>query len=295
MAETKTAGEIYETIAEEGRTNLSRASLGLAFSGLGAGLNISFGALAMFSVASMSGGVGLAAIAIYPLGFLMVVLGRSQLFTETTVTPVAVVLTDWRRNPRCLINMLRLWIVVLASNLLGALISAAAISYTRVLDDRAFEFLLEEVAHKMEPNFIGTTLYAVYGGWVVALMAWLVAASRDTIGKAFVIWATAIVIPAGALPHSIAGSAEVLIGVLTEGVLWRDYATGFLIPSVLGNVIGGVFFVSLLNYAQIVGSRKRTRLSRLSDAAESGREEPSTGQPDQRRREPPEDEERKSA
>lgn len=268
MAETKTAGEIYETVAEDGRANLSRASLGLAFSGLGAGLNISFGALAMFSVASITDGVGLAAIAIYPLGFLMVVLGRSQLFTETTVTPVAVVLTDWRRSPRCLVNMLRLWAVVLASNLLGALISAAAISYTRVLDERAFGFLLEEVAQKMEPNFVGTTLYAVYGGWVVALMAWLVAASRDTIGKAFVIWATAIVIPAGSLPHSIAGSAEVLIGVMADKVLWTDYVTGFLIPAVLGNVIGGVFFVSLLNYAQIIGSSKTTRLSHFSSAEE---------------------------
>lgn len=269
MADTKTAGEIYDTVAEEGRMNLSRASLGLAFSGLGAGLNISFGALAMFSVANLTGGVGLAAIAVYPLGFLMVVLGRSQLFTETTVTPVAVVLTDWKRNPRRLVNMLRLWGVVLVSNLVGAMISAAAISYTRVLDAQAFEFLLEEVAHKMEPNFLGTTLYAVYGGWVVALMAWLVAASRDTIGKAFVIWATAIVIPAGALPHSIAGSAEVLIGVLESEVLWRDYATGFLIPAVLGNVIGGVFFVSLLNYAQVAGSSKKTRLSHISNTEEN--------------------------
>lgn len=270
MAETKSAGEIYETVTEEGRANLSRASLGLAFSGLGAGLNISFGALAMFSVANLTGGVGITAIAVYPLGFLMVVLGRSQLFTETTVAPVAVVLADGRRRPRCLLNTLRLWVVVLASNLMGALISAAAISYTRVLDERAFRFLLEEVAHKMEPNFIGTTLYAVYGGWVVALMAWLVAASRDTIGKAFVIWATAIVIPAGSLPHSIAGSAEVLIGVLAGQVLWVDYLIGFLIPAALGNIIGGVFFVSLLNYAQIVGSEKRTRFSRLSSSDEEG-------------------------
>jgi formate/nitrite transporter FocA (FNT family) len=295
MAETKTAGEIYDTVAEEGRANLSRASLGLAFSGLGAGLNISFGALAMFSVADLTGEVGLAAIAVYPLGFLMVVLGRTQLFTETTVTPVAVVLTDWRRNPRCVVNMMRLWAVVLVSNLLGALISAAAISYTRVLDERAFVFLLEEVAQKMEPNFVGTTLYAVYGDWVVALMAWLVAASRDTIGKAFVIWATAIVIPAGSLPHSIAGSAEVLIGVLENEVLWKDYATGFLIPAVLGSVIGGVFFVSLLNYAQIIGSSKTIRLSHSSNTNDSAEESSPEEKPNRKRTECLEHDERKTA
>lgn len=268
MAETKTAREIYETVEEDGRANLSRATLGLAFSGLSAGLNISFGALAMCSVAGMTGGVGFAAIAVYPLSFLMVVLGRAQLYTETTVTPVTVVLSDWRRKPRCLVNTLRLWLVVLASNLLGALLAAAAISYTRVLDAGAFELLLHEVVVKMDNDAVSTTLYAVYGGWVVALMAWLVTASRDTIGKAFVIWATAIVIPVGSLPHSVAGSAEVLIGVLSGKVLWTNYLTGFLAPAVLGNAIGGVFFVALLNYAQIIGSSKKTALAHLSEDRE---------------------------
>ena len=268
---------------EEGKENLSRASLGLAFSGLSAGLNISFGALAMFSVAGKTGGVGLAAIAVYPLGFLMVVLGRTQLFTETTVPPVTVVLTGWKRKPRCILNMLRLWCVVLASNLLGALVAAAAISYTRVLDAGAFELLLHEVVGKMDNGAVSTALYAVYGGWVVALMAWLVAASRDTIGKAFVIWATAIVIPAGGLPHSIAGSAEVLIGVLSGKVLWTDYLTGFLIPAVLGNAVGGVFFVTLLNYAQIIGSSKKTRLSRLTSTEENMEGPPNASGPNQQR------------
>lgn len=295
MADTKTVKEIYESVEEEGRENLSRASLGLAFSGLSAGLNISFGALAMFSIAGITGGVGLAAIAVYPLGFLMVVLGRTQLFTETTVTPVTVVLSDWKRKPRCILNMLRLWLVVLASNLLGALLAAAAISYTRVLDAGAFELLLHEVAGKMEDGFVSTTLYAVYGGWVVALMAWLVAASRDTIGKAFVIWATAIVIPAGGLPHSVAGSSEVLIGVLAGKVLWADYVTGFLIPAVVGNTIGGVFFVTLLNYAQIIGSRRRTRLSHLTSAEEDVEEPTTDDEPNQQRNEYIKHDERKSA
>lgn len=283
VAETKTAEEIYETVEEEGKQNLSRASLGLAFSGLSAGLNISFGALVMFSVAGMTGGVGLAAIAVYPLGFLVVVLGKAQLFTETTLSPVTVVLADWKHKPRCILNMLRLWAVVLSSNLLGALVAAAAISYTRVLDAGAFELLLHEVVGKMDDNALSTTLYAVYGGWVVALMAWLVAAARDTIGKAFVIWATAVVIPAGGLPHSIAGSAEVLVGVLAGKVLWTDYLTSFLLPTVLGNAVGGVFFVTLLNYAQIIGSNKKTRLSRLSSTDESTRKRNACPEHDERK------------
>ena len=259
MPDSKTARRIYYDIIEDGRMNLGRASLGLAFSGFAAGLNISFGAMAMFSVAATTGGVGLTAMAIYPLGFLIVVLGRAQLFTETTVIPVTVVLQE-KQKRKYLFNLLRLWGVVLSANILGALVAAAALSLTQVLDSRAFALLLGEVEHKMESGFIEIALFAVYGGWVVALMAWLVAAAQDTIGRAFVIWVTAILIPAGALPHSVAGSAEVLVGVFAGKVLVVEYFWEFLIPVVLGNTIGGVFLVSILNYGQVVGSDKETPL-----------------------------------
>jgi formate/nitrite transporter FocA (FNT family) len=260
MPDSKTARKIYYDITEDGRMNLDRASLGLAFSGFVAGLNISFGAMAMFSVAATTGGVGLTAMAIYPLGFLIVVLGRAQLFTETTVIPVTVVLQEKKQKRKYLFNLLRLWGVVLSANILGALVAAAALSFTQVLDSRAFALLLGEVKHKMESGFIEIALFAVYGGWVVALMAWLVAAAQDTIGRAFVIWVTAILIPAGALPHSVAGSAEVLVGVFAGKVLVVEYFWEFLIPVVLGNTIGGVFLVSILNYGQVVGSDKETPL-----------------------------------
>lgn len=220
----------------------------------------------MFSVAAFTGGqVGLAAIAVYPLGFLIVVLGRSQLFTESTVTPVTVVLEDWRSARRRALNLLRLWTVVLGANLLGALIAAAAIAYTRVLDARAFDLLLEEVELKLQSGFVEMTLFAVYGGWIVALMAWLAAASQGTIGRAFVIWITAVLIPAGALPHSVAGSSEVLVGVLAGGVSWGEYLGGFLVPAVLGNSIGGVCLVTLLNYGQVKGSKKKTHFAEYFD------------------------------
>lgn len=192
IVEPKRAPEIYDTVVAEGRKDLDRASLGLAFSGFAAGLNLSLGVLAMFSVAAFTGGeVGLAAIAVYPLGFLVVVLGRSQLFTENTVTPVAVVLEDWRSAPIRTLDLLRLWAVVLGANIAGALVAASAIAYTRVLDEPAFGLLIEEVQHKMESGFVEMTLFAVYGGWIVALMAWLGTAAWGTIGRAFVIWITA--------------------------------------------------------------------------------------------------------
>jgi formate/nitrite transporter FocA (FNT family) len=121
----KTAGEILETVVEDGREELGRASAGLAFSGLAAGLNISFGATALAVVGAATGSIGLLAMLFYPIGFLIVILGRSQLFTENTITPVTVVLTQLSNIP----NMLRLWIVVFAFNVLGAIIFAATVGY----------------------------------------------------------------------------------------------------------------------------------------------------------------------
>ena len=133
MAETKNAGEILEAVVENGREELARASLGLTFSGFAAGLNISFSAVALAVVGAMTGGVGLAAILAYPLGFLIVILGRAQLFTENTVTPVAVALTDARSIP----NMLRLWVVVFVANVLGAVVFSAVIVYGHILEPAA--------------------------------------------------------------------------------------------------------------------------------------------------------------
>ena len=261
MPDSKTARKIYYDITEDGRMNLDRASLGLAFSGFAAGLNISFGAMAMFSVAGNTGGVGLTAMAIYPLGFLIVVLGRAQLFTETTVIPVTVVPPGEETEAEVPAQP----DAALGRGPLGQHRGRVGRRRGPVLHagsglPRFRPAPRGSRAQNGEAGFVEIALFAVYGGWVVALMAWLVAASQDTIGRAFVIWVTAILIPAGALPHSVAGSAEVLVGVFAGKVLVTEYLWGFLIPVVLGNTLGGVFLVSLLNYGQVVGSDKETPL-----------------------------------
>jgi formate/nitrite transporter FocA (FNT family) len=263
LATSKTAGEILEAVVEDGQQELERASAGLAFSGFAAGLNISFSAIALAVVGAMTGGVGLAAYAVYPVGFLIVVLGRAQLFTENTVTPVVVVLSRSNRLP----GMLRLWGVVLLFNILGTLAFAATVYYAGVLDRAAMEVLLEEVQKKVDYSFFTTMVKGVFGGWLVALIAWMVAASRDTISQAFFIYVLAFMIPAAGLTHSVAGSSEFLIGVFEGTASWSTYFGGFLVPTTLGNILGGVFLVTLLNYGQVIGSRKRPMLRKRKDGS----------------------------
>lgn len=253
MAAQKSAGEILEAVVEDGQEELGRASTGLAFSGLAAGLNISFGTVALGVVGAATGGsVGLVAALFYPIGFLIVIMGRSQLFTENTITPVTVVLTRFGSFP----NMLRLWAVVFIFNLLGATAFAAAVVYGDVLRPTAFQVLFDEVSTKLEYGFWGATFRGILGGWLVALMPWLVAASKDTISQVFFVYVLAFLIPIGGLTHCIAGSSDVLISVFAGEATFSEYLGLFLLPTTLGNTIGGLLLVTLLNYGQVAGSRK---------------------------------------
>ena len=264
MGASKTAEEILEAVVEDGREELGRASAGLALSGFAAGLIISFSAVALAVVGSASGGVGLAAMLAYPVGFLLVTLGRAQLYTANTVTPVTVVLS----RGSGMANLLRLWAVVFAANLVGTALFAATVVDGHLLEPGAMEVLLGEVAHKLGYGFGAVFMKGVFGGWLVALVVWMVAASKDTISQVFFVYVLVFLIPAAGFTHCVAGSAEVLMSVFSGETGFGRYLGGFLVPTTLGNTVGGVLLVTLLNYGQVVGSGKTTPLSAYTDDAQ---------------------------
>ena len=142
-------------------------------------------------------------------------------------------------------------------NIFGAIAFAFAVTYGEILAGSGLDLLLEEVAKKMENGFWLMTLKAVFGGWLVALVAWLIAASQDTISQIFVIWLLVFAIPLGGLVHCIAGATEVLISVFVGETSWVEFLFRFLVPATLGNTIGGLVLVTLLNYGQVMGSKVR--------------------------------------
>ena len=150
------------------------------------------------------------------------------------------------------------------------------IVYGHILDPEALEVLFTEVAHKAHYGFGAVFLKAIFGGWLVALIAWLVAASRDTISQIFFIFSLAFLIPAAGLTHCIAGSSEFLISVFSGKESWAEYLGGFLLPTTLGNIVGGVVLVSLLNYGQVIGSKKKTSLSKVTDRGQMGSDRANT-------------------
>jgi formate/nitrite transporter FocA (FNT family) len=90
----------------------------------------------------------------------------------------------------------------------------------------------------------------VVGGWLIALVAWIVTASHWTIGQVVMVWLLTFVVGAGHFAHCIATSGEILSAVLAHAVTPGAYLH-WLVPSTLGNIVGGVVIVSLLNYGQV--------------------------------------------
>jgi formate-nitrite transporter family protein len=248
------AAEIHENVRATADEEMRRPARDLAWSSLAAGLTIGFSFLAP-AYLTLWVPDKLAPIAIaagYPLGFIFVVQARNQLFTENTLEPVVPFLQ--RRDRATLILLFRIWAIVLMGNLVGALVFAMLAARTPLLD-APMQMALRHVATEGTSGGFGMVVYrAIFGGWLVALMAWLVSSTRATGAQILYIWITTAPIAAFGFRHSIAGAVESFYLALTGTATWPAMLGGFLVPAVIGNVIGGVVLVAMLNHGQVASS-----------------------------------------
>jgi formate/nitrite transporter FocA (FNT family) len=246
---------VHEAIRAEGEEELRRPLRALFWSGLAAGLSMGF---SLVAEGLLRAGLPdapwrhLVAKLGYSVGFLIVVLGRQQLFTENTLTPVLPLLH--RRTLALLGKVLRLWGVVLLANVLGAFAFALAIGRSELFEphvQRAFT----EIGHEsLRGDFGLTFLRAVFAGWLIALMVWLLPYAESA--RVWVIVILTYVVGVGGFSHIIAGSVETLFLVVTGATGWGGFAGRFFLPTLLGNVVGGVALVAALNHAQVVAGRE---------------------------------------
>jgi formate/nitrite transporter FocA (FNT family) len=256
MSSRPNASEIYRAAVRTGEQELRRSSFGLAVSGLSAGLGMGLtglGSAVILDAVGQHPGSHVIASLLYPLGFIVVIVGRAQLYTENTLFPVIVVL-DQRRH---LLNTLRLWMVVFVANVAGALLFAALIVRTGAAPPALIAALARLGTQAVSGGFGHLFWAAVAGGWIIALMAWLVTASETSpIGQVALVYLTTFVVGASRLAHCIAGSGEALSALLAGQVTAGDYLR-WLAAATLGNTAGGVVMVSRLNYGQVRGSNRR--------------------------------------
>jgi formate/nitrite transporter FocA (FNT family) len=243
------AAEIFARVEAGAQDELERPLHNLAMSAVSAGLAMGISGLGVAALLHVLGhdrvGQSVAYLA-YPLGFLIVIIGRQQLFTENTLFPVALVL-DQRRY---LARTARLWVVVLAANLLGTLMFALLATRTPAVTP-AVRRELAALGVEAATQSFGTVFWtAVIGGWLIALVAWLVTASTDTVGQVVIIVLVTYLVGVAHFAHSIAGSGEALAAVLVGQLPVTSYVT-WLAGAVLGNAAGGVIIVALFNYGQV--------------------------------------------
>lgn len=265
MVMGKETEEIYEGAVYIGEKRLSKPVVETAISAFIAGIYVTFGGLAaLTTTAIITDLVGhhdfgwLIGSMLYPIGFIFVVIGKSELFTENFVTPV---LATWE-GKGTQHQLFRLWGIALVFNVLGVLVITFIIGSTNFLSGESparmhivheFQWVANHVFAESFWTFIWKS---IFGGLLINFMSWLVIAVRGSGAKLFMIWLPTFLIMLLGAHHCIVGSSEILLGIYhgadTTFTQWFQH---FFIPAAVGNAIGGVVFVAGLHYIQVYHSR----------------------------------------
>ncbi|MBV9385460.1 MAG: formate/nitrite transporter family protein [Chroococcidiopsidaceae cyanobacterium CP_BM_ER_R8_30] len=247
---------LHEAIREEGERELRRPASALAWSGFASGLSMGFSLIAEGLIqASLPDQLWRPLLTKlgYTIGFLIVVLGRQQLFTENTLTAVLPLLN--KRSVANLKRLLRLWLVVLVTNLIGGFVIAWVLGHTKVFQPEVQHAFAEISLKSLEGGFGIHFLRAIFAGWLIALMVWLLPGAKSS--EMGVIFFITYLVGLGELVHIIIGSVYVLYLVTTGAASWGAYFGQFMIPTLLGNIVGGVSLVAALNYGQVAPQANR--------------------------------------
>lgn len=254
---------IFESIRREGRTELNRPLEALTMSGLVAGLALGFSVLAQALIHAqlpdtdwriLIDGFG------YCFGFLLVILGQLQLFTENTIKAVCPVLD--RPTLAVAARVARLWALVLGSNVAGAAAFGAALWLTRTSQPAIWEAVGELSRHALAHGFGETLLRGVGAGWLMAALVWMLPNAGGA--RSLVVVVVTYVIVLAGFSHVVAGATEAAVLVLMGERSLASALGGYILPSALGNLLGGTVLFTVLVWVQIRNELK-AGLSRQAD------------------------------
>jgi len=150
-------------------------------------------------------------------------------------------------------RVLRLWGIVLVTNLIGTIIFAFVVARTTLFDFEVHNAFLALGTEALRGDFWTTFIRAIFAGWLIALMMWMLPGAQSS--QVPVIVGMTYLVGLAGLAHIIAGSTEVAYLVARGAATWGDYFGRFVVPTVIGNTLGGVTLVAALNHAQVVGGK----------------------------------------
>jgi len=229
---------------------MSRPPWSLAWSGIAAGLSLSF---SLFAQAILRQHLPEApwrdlVVALgYPVGFVMVVLARQQLFTENTITVILPLMAEPTRGNFG--RAARLWAIVLCANLVGTGLAALFCALTPALDPALLEQMHIISRHAMDHDFWPMLLRGIGAGYLMAATVWLMPGAGPA--QFHVVAMMTYLIGVGGLAHIVAGSLEAYLLILDGQLYWIDAVSGFALPALLGNIIGGSVLFAMMAYAQV--------------------------------------------
>lgn len=247
---------IFEAIRREGVHEMERPSSSLAWSGLAAGLSMGFSFVAQALISSYLPDAHWTPLLTkfgYSIGFLVVILGRQQLFTENTLTPVLQLLD--KKTAYVFKQLVRLWGIVFLANIFGALLFSFAISNISIFEPEVYEQFNKISKISVSSGFSITFFRAIFAGWLIALIIWLLPFAEQA--RIWVIILITYLIGLGEFHHIIAGSVDALYGVWAKQITFSNFLNKFFIPTTLGNILGGVALVAAINYAQVTYEHRK--------------------------------------
>jgi formate/nitrite transporter FocA (FNT family) len=241
----------------EGLDTYRKNRVSTFLSSLMAGLEIGFSFMLVAIVYTLFNGtvddkyIPYLAAFVYPLGFILVVLGKSILFTEQTSLLSLPVLS----GRKTIGDLMSLWGIVILGNLVGGYLIGALLVWIGpqlgIISHEGIKNLGDHVNHYSRDIILVSSVLA---GWLMALLSWIITSTHKATGKILVIYIVTFVIALAGLHHSIVGSIEVFAGFLvSDKITFIDYLT-FQSTSLLGNAIGGVFFVAILKYGAFLAN-----------------------------------------
>ncbi|MBD0442919.1 formate/nitrite transporter family protein [Acinetobacter nosocomialis] len=241
---------VYEIIRRDGAEELDRPTAALIFSGIAAGLVISFSFVFKAIIASYIPTDAIWTDLItnfgYTIGFLIAILGHMQLFTENTITTVVPLFKPFSLDKLRAVG--RLWGIVILCNIIGTAL-ASLFFLTTDLFTPDIDKALDELAHHVASfSAIQNLLKGVMSGLLIAALVWMLPSVSN---KFLVIFFMTYLIGLGDFTHVVVGSTEMSYLIWQGEASLGEYLFNFLIPTTIGNIIGGTGVFTLLIYGQV--------------------------------------------
>ena len=248
--------QIFQRIVADADHEITSGLRELFFAAVAGGFAITITYLLYASMSAATDGA-IAAVLLYPIGFIYIIIGGYQLYTENTLPPVALTLERLASVPA----LFRHWLVVLAGNFAGGAIGAVVLAYGGVFSPEAATVAVELAEKGIETPVTALFFKAAFAGLIVAGVVWMNFAARDTVSRVLIVYLAFLAIPLGNLFHVVVSFTESVYLMLVGGPGMVTALSEFVIPVLLGNTLGGIVLVTIVNYYQT--SERRLEIERF--------------------------------